>query len=200
MVRQKVPTSDPNCPEHIRFAKCVYQKIIRVIHASTGGSDTAGGDLFTNGEVCESDVDPEEDKMGENAEEGNVLGGNDGITPTTTLFTSANINDLNADADEESGGVEDVLNTSISTETSRQGESTAGRSGAREKRPSASLSAGGGTQQSQPLQIPRKSPVPPSGDSDEGDSSNMYLFGNMMSMMMKLVGQRSASFLSPKLM
>ncbi len=96
---------------------------------------------------------------------------------------------MNADADESSGGVEDVLNTSISTESSHWGENTAGKSGSREKWSSASLSAGGGTQQkkskglSQPLQIPCKSPVPPS-DSDESDGSNGYLFGNIMSMMM----------------
>ncbi len=102
---------------------------------------------------------------------------------------SVNINDLNADADEMSGGVEDVLNISILTESSSWGENTAGRSSSREKRLSAPPSAGGGTQQTKskglswPLQIPRKSPVPPS-DSDEGDGSNGCLFGNMMSMMM----------------
>ncbi len=116
MVRQKVPTSDPNCPEHIQFTKRAYQKIIHATNGSTGGSGTASDDLFTNREVSESYVDLEDNKVGEYAEQGNVLGGNDSTTPSTTLLRSVNINDSNADADGESGGVEDVLNTSISTE------------------------------------------------------------------------------------
>ncbi len=65
MVCKKVPTSDPNCPQHICFAKRVYQKTICATDGSTGGSNIAGDDLFTNGENSEYDLDPEDDEMGE---------------------------------------------------------------------------------------------------------------------------------------
>ncbi len=81
IVNHKVPISDPNCPDHICFAKHVYQKIIFGTNGLTGGSDIASDDLFTNGADSEYDVDPEDNKMGAYAEEGIVVGGDNSITP-----------------------------------------------------------------------------------------------------------------------
>ncbi len=37
MARTKIPTGDPNCPNHIRIAKHAYYKLIKASDGSTGG-------------------------------------------------------------------------------------------------------------------------------------------------------------------
>ena len=37
MARTKIPTGDPNCPNHIRIAKRAYYKLVKASDGSTGG-------------------------------------------------------------------------------------------------------------------------------------------------------------------
>ncbi len=59
MARTKIPTGDPNCPNHIRIAKHAYYKFIKASDGSMGGGsdelDLGLEDVMSEG--CEGDPD-----------------------------------------------------------------------------------------------------------------------------------------------
>jgi hypothetical protein len=62
LARKKMPTGDPNCPHHVRFAKRIYRKIVAATDGSTGGSDVEMN--FDEGKEDKDDdeaVDDEDD-------------------------------------------------------------------------------------------------------------------------------------------
>lgn len=54
LAKKKIPTGDPNCPPHVRFAKRIYRKIVEATDGSTGASDL-DDDLEDDDEENEGD-------------------------------------------------------------------------------------------------------------------------------------------------
>ncbi len=181
LAKKKVPTGDPNCLPHIIYAKRIYRKIVEATDGLTGGSD-----LKCNLE----DDDYDKDVDGDEEDDGKDVVGN-------VEFLAGMDEDDNSNDRGEGGGCCECLVMARDLFLQKEGgnNSTAGdASASMSMHHSASGAKRLSTQSSgearkksskgftQPLLIPRRSPT--SDKSDEGDGSDGYSFGNMMSMMM----------------
>ena len=68
LAKKKIPTGDPNCPPHVRFAKRIYRKIVEATDGSTGASDL-------DDDLEDDDEENEGDDVGEEGDEEDFLSG-----------------------------------------------------------------------------------------------------------------------------
>ena len=68
LAKKKIPTGDPNCPPHVRFAKRIYRKIVEATDGSTGGSNLED-------DLEDDDEENEGDDVGEEGDEEDFLSG-----------------------------------------------------------------------------------------------------------------------------
>jgi hypothetical protein len=173
--QKKQPTGDPNCPPHIRSAKCIYHLIVK----ATDGSDGQSGD--------DNDPSPNDDDNDDDDNDNNEDNKEDDKDDKANDKNCGQVESVNLSFDDVSDftveGEPSAVRTTMRTSITVALVSEASRGG--KKWSSALKGGGGGTTKkskalSKPLRIPRKSPTSESNDGD-GDGFN---FARVMGMMM----------------
>jgi hypothetical protein len=202
MARTKIPTGDPNCPNHIRLAKRAYYKLIKASDGSTGGGSDEldlgledGMSEERQGDLDSSFSDDDEDRPAieevvvvddrdKGSDDHNEGGGTSlGIDPTNLFGGIPGNNPSFGDG----GGGNDLLAAASATASTAASTSFASASAAsaRGKRSSGPSTAESVKKKSRALMKPlRNSRKSPSNSSDGDGEGDGWSFGNMMHMMM----------------
>ena len=191
LVRTKMPTGDPNCPPHIRFAKRIFRKIVKATDGSDG--ESGNGDFEDNhydidgdgGEGGNRDIGDDDEDVGEDDEDGDLDDeeddGGDVVVPVELFCGSEN---LFPTEDEPIVVAATARNNPVAAAAIASSSTSSRSSTISGKRASSGGGGGGASKKSrafkQPLKIPRRSPT---SESDDGDGDG-FSFGRIMGMMM----------------
>ncbi len=137
LARKKMPTGDPNCPPHIRSAKCIYRMIVQATDGSDGlsgdddASDVDDDDDDNKDDDNDNVADKEEDDIGDDDN-------NDSLIVPHNLSFAGDAFDLAMES--ESGAAAITARTSTMAFLTASSEASRGK-----KRSGAQKGGGGGT-------------------------------------------------------